>query len=85
MKSTLNLPANNQLRFDMFCNKDEHIFGQAKRCLPELRGTRCALPVDILTLLLKHYEKVLGILQVIKDNTIDILMPPEILITVVAI
>jgi len=85
MKSTLNLPAENQLEFDMFYDEDEHIFDQEKRCLPALRATRGASRVNILTLLLKHYEKVLDILQVIKDRTMDILMPPGILIAVVAI
>ncbi|XP_056017385.1 52 kDa repressor of the inhibitor of the protein kinase-like [Ostrea edulis] len=70
MKSTLDLPAESNLEFDMLYDEEERVFDQEKRCLPTLSETRWTSRVDTLTWLLKHYTKVLDILQEIENKTV---------------
>jgi len=51
----------------MLYGEEERIIDQEKRCLPHF--TKPGGPRDTLTWLLKHYEKVLDILQEIQDKT----------------
>jgi hypothetical protein len=78
MKSTLNLPAENQLEFDIFYDEDEHIFDQEKRQV--VCRHKWTSRVDTLTWLLQHYGKVFDILQEFKYRAkkCDILMPPHV-------
>jgi hypothetical protein len=51
-------------------DQEEGLFNQEKRLLPTLAETRWTSRTDTLTWLLKHYDKVLDILDEIQNQTV---------------
>ncbi|CAG2212940.1 unnamed protein product [Mytilus edulis] len=58
------------IQFDLMYDQEEGLFSQEKRLLPTLAETRWTSRTDTLTWLLKHYDKVLDILDEIQNQTV---------------
>ena len=63
MKSVMKDEDQVAVKFDLIYDQAECLFNQEKRLLPTLAETRWTSRTDTLTWLLKHYDKVLDILD----------------------
>ena len=70
MKSVMKGEGQVVVKFDLMYDQEEGIFNQEKRLLPTLAETRWTSRTDTLTWLLKHYDKVLDILDEIQNQTV---------------
>ncbi|CAG2234857.1 unnamed protein product [Mytilus edulis] len=70
MKSVMKDEGQIAIQFDLMYDQEEGLFSQEKRLLPTLAETRWTSRTDTLTWLLKHYDKVLDILDEIQNQTV---------------
>jgi hypothetical protein len=70
MKSVMKDEGQVAVKFDLMYDPEEGLFNQEKRLLPTLAETRWTSRTDTLTWLLKHYDKVLDILDEIQNQTV---------------
>jgi hypothetical protein len=69
MKSVMKDEGQVTVKFDLMYDQEEGLFNQEKRLLPTLAETRWTSRTNTLTWLLKHYDKVLDILDEIQNQT----------------
>ncbi|CAC5381162.1 unnamed protein product [Mytilus coruscus] len=70
MKSVMKDEGQIAIQFDLMYDQEDGLFSQEKRLLPTLAETRWTSRTDTLTWLLKHYDKVLDILDEIQNQTV---------------
>jgi hypothetical protein len=63
MKSVMKDEGRVAVKFDLMYDQKEGLFNQEKRLLPTLTETRWTSRANTITWLLKHYDKVLDILD----------------------